>query len=195
MCACLKTQSIGTGPESANSALRELGLVESPIQNGETLKLCESFFAERLVESLERIRVLMESTGESAADAKRVRIGLSIAEANFWRSLRALERLQHRGAKKRRASSADLKLETGISNERKRDVGESVSWTDRLNFDPEVSLASPVVKGTWITAEQVLALLIDGWTWADIFRAHPELAEDDIRACLNYAIEEVNGKL
>lgn len=63
----------------------------------------------------------------------------------------------------------------------------------RLVFDPAVSDASPVVKGTWVTAAQVVSLVVDGWTWADVLAAHPELTEDDVRACLAYAVAEQEG--
>jgi len=58
--------------------------------------------------------------------------------------------------------------------------------TARLIFDPAVSDDSPVIKGTWVTASHVISLLVDGWSWADILRAHPEINEDDIRACTAY---------
>lgn len=60
---------------------------------------------------------------------------------------------------------------------------------NRLVFDPEISESSPIVKGTWITVSHVVSLVVDGWTWADIIRVHPELTEDDIRACLAHQIE------
>lgn len=56
----------------------------------------------------------------------------------------------------------------------------------RLVFDPNVSDDSPVVRGTWVTAAHVAALIVDGWTWSDILRSHPELVADDLRACLAY---------
>lgn len=62
-------------------------------------------------------------------------------------------------------------------------------WQDRLVFDENVSDDSPVVKGTWVTVSQVVTLIVDGFTWADILRSHPELTEDDIRVCLAFAIE------
>lgn len=62
-------------------------------------------------------------------------------------------------------------------------------WRDRLAFEPEVSDISPVVKGTWVTADQIISRIVDGWSWADILRDHPELSEDDIRACLSYTVE------
>jgi uncharacterized protein (DUF433 family) len=68
-------------------------------------------------------------------------------------------------------------------------------WADRLVFDVEVSDHSPVVKGTWITVSQVVSLILDGWSWSDILRAHPELAEDDIRVCLAYTVAQEQGDL
>ena len=63
-------------------------------------------------------------------------------------------------------------------------------WQDRLVFDENVSDDSPVVKGTWVTVSQVVNRVVDGFTWADILRTHPELTEDDIRVCLAFAIEQ-----
>jgi uncharacterized protein (DUF433 family) len=63
-------------------------------------------------------------------------------------------------------------------------------WAGRLVLDAEISTDSPVVRGTWVTVGQVVSLVVDGWSWADILRAHPELDVDDIRACLSYCVEE-----
>ena len=68
-------------------------------------------------------------------------------------------------------------------------------WLDRLVLDPNVSDSSPVVRGTWVTVGHVVSLVVDGWSWADILRTHPELTEDDLRACLTYAVEEENASL
>ncbi len=65
-------------------------------------------------------------------------------------------------------------------------------WQDRLVFDFNVSNESPVVRGTWITVAQIVTLIVDGQTWADILRSHPELTEEDIRFCLSYATEQEN---
>jgi uncharacterized protein (DUF433 family) len=65
-----------------------------------------------------------------------------------------------------------------------------VDWRTRLVLDPEISDVSPVVKGTWVSVGHVVSLVVDGWTWADILRAHPELTEEDVRACLAYTIHE-----
>ena len=67
------------------------------------------------------------------------------------------------------------------------------AWDGRLVFDFDVSDTSPVVKGTWIAVAHVVSQIVDGCTWADILRSHPELTEDDIRACVAYAMAEENS--
>jgi uncharacterized protein (DUF433 family) len=71
-------------------------------------------------------------------------------------------------------------------------VEEVPSWHDRLVYDFDISDISPVVKGTWVTVSHVVSLIVDGWTWSDILRSHPELTEDDIRTCVAYAMAEEN---
>lgn len=66
-------------------------------------------------------------------------------------------------------------------------------WQDRLVFDFNVSETSPVVKGTWVTVGHVVSLIIDGWSWSDVLRTHPELTEDDVRICLAYTVDQDNG--
>lgn len=63
-------------------------------------------------------------------------------------------------------------------------------WRSRLEFDDHHPNDWPVVRGTRLDAGRVVHLVIDGLTWSDILERHPELAEADIRACLNYAVEQ-----
>lgn len=84
---------------------------------------------------------------------------------------------------------------SAVSNEAPATGDASLRWKDRLALDPSVSERSPVVRGTWVTVGQVVSLVVDGWTWADILRAHPELTEEDIRACLWYSVTEDNSSL
>lgn len=57
---------------------------------------------------------------------------------------------------------------------------------DRITQDPKVMVGKPVVKGTRIPVERVLAHLEEN-DRADLFAAFPELTEEDVRACLAYA--------
>ena len=71
---------------------------------------------------------------------------------------------------------------------------DSVCWMDRLTWDDAVSEDSPIVRGTWITVGQVVSRIIDGWTWSDVLRAHPELCEDDIRSCIAFTVEDEDAR-
>jgi uncharacterized protein (DUF433 family) len=73
-------------------------------------------------------------------------------------------------------------------------AGDGEAWRKRLTWDGAVSQDSPVVRGTWITAGQVVSRIIDGWSWADVLRAHPELCDDDIRACLSFTVEDEESR-
>lgn len=61
-----------------------------------------------------------------------------------------------------------------------------VPLSEHLAIDPDVSAESPVIKGTWVTVAHLISLIVDGWSWSNILRTHPELTEDDIRAALAY---------
>ena len=60
------------------------------------------------------------------------------------------------------------------------------SYLDRIEQDPAIMVGKPVVKGTRIPVERVIAHLAEN-DRADLFAAFPELTDDDVRACLEYA--------
>jgi uncharacterized protein (DUF433 family) len=62
-------------------------------------------------------------------------------------------------------------------------------FRDRIVRDPEIMVGKPVVKGTRIPVERVLAHLEEA-DKADLFEAFPELTDDDVRACLAYARQQ-----
>jgi uncharacterized protein (DUF433 family) len=68
---------------------------------------------------------------------------------------------------------------------------EPVDYHDRIVRDPESSLGKPVVKGTRIPVETVLAKLAADPDFDELFRAYPPLTVDDVRAVLAYAHEKV----
>ena len=63
---------------------------------------------------------------------------------------------------------------------------EEFRYLDRIEQDPAIMVGKPVVKGTRIPVERVLAHLEEN-DRADLFAAFPELTEDDVRACLAFA--------
>jgi uncharacterized protein (DUF433 family) len=57
---------------------------------------------------------------------------------------------------------------------------------ERITTNPRVMAGKPVVKGTRIPVERVLRHLEEN-DRVDLFEAFPELTEEDIRACLEFA--------
>ena len=60
---------------------------------------------------------------------------------------------------------------------------------DRITVNPELHFGKPSVNGTRITVQNVLELLSNGLTFKEIIRDYyPDLVEEDIQACIQYAI-------
>jgi uncharacterized protein (DUF433 family) len=67
-------------------------------------------------------------------------------------------------------------------------------YQDRIVIDPEIMVGKPVVKGTRIPVERVIAHLAHNPELSDLFGAYPELRLDDVKACLAYAHARLEGK-
>jgi uncharacterized protein (DUF433 family) len=63
---------------------------------------------------------------------------------------------------------------------------------DRIVVDPRILVGKPVVKGTRIAVALVMDLLAHGCSEDEILADYPQLAREDIRACLAYANESVH---
>ena len=59
--------------------------------------------------------------------------------------------------------------------------------SERIEIKPEVCNGHPVVRGTRVSVDTVLAYLSAGDAIADILTAHPSLERDDVLACIEYA--------
>ena len=62
-----------------------------------------------------------------------------------------------------------------------------MAWQERIVADPAILVGKPVIRGTRLSVEFVVGLLVDGWSEADILQNYPGLAHEDIVACLRYA--------
>ncbi len=61
---------------------------------------------------------------------------------------------------------------------------------ERITVQPHVHFGKPCVAGTRITVQSVLELVRERVPAADICRDYyPDLSADDIRACVQYAID------
>jgi uncharacterized protein (DUF433 family) len=63
---------------------------------------------------------------------------------------------------------------------------------NRITVHPQIHFGKPCVQGTRIPVQQVLELVRDGIPFGEIIRDfYPDLTIEDIRACLQYAIDVV----
>jgi uncharacterized protein (DUF433 family) len=63
---------------------------------------------------------------------------------------------------------------------------------ERIAVNPAIHFGKPCVAGTRIPVQNVLELVREGLSFAEIIRDYyPDLEPEDIRACLQYAIDVV----
>ncbi len=63
---------------------------------------------------------------------------------------------------------------------------------DRISVNPRIHFGKPCVAGTRIPVQNVLELLREGISFAQIIADYyPDLTVEDIRACVQYAIDAV----
>ncbi len=60
---------------------------------------------------------------------------------------------------------------------------------DRIEINPRIMLGKPVIRGTRITVELILRKLGEGASEADLLKAYPQLAREDVHAAMTYAAE------
>ena len=64
--------------------------------------------------------------------------------------------------------------------------------TDRITFNPAQCGGRPCIRGMRIRVKDVLDLLAAGVPEKEILEDYPDLEADDIRACLEYAAEQID---
>jgi uncharacterized protein (DUF433 family) len=63
---------------------------------------------------------------------------------------------------------------------------------DRITVNPQIHFGKPCVSGTRIPVQNVLELVREGLSFTDIIRdCYPDLQPEDIRDCIQYAIDVV----
>jgi uncharacterized protein (DUF433 family) len=61
---------------------------------------------------------------------------------------------------------------------------------ERIQINPNIHFGKPCVSGTRIPVQNVLELIKEGITFEKIIKDYyPDLQVEDIRACIQYAIE------
>ena len=64
-----------------------------------------------------------------------------------------------------------------------------MDYMERIHLDPEIRSGKPVIKGTRITAYDILEYLASGMSQEEILADFPDLTAEDIRAALLFAAD------
>ncbi len=65
--------------------------------------------------------------------------------------------------------------------------------TPRITVNPHVHFGKPCIAGTRIPVQSVLELIREGCSFAEIIADYyPDITVEDIRACLQHAIDTMN---
>ena len=67
-----------------------------------------------------------------------------------------------------------------------------MKYADRITFNPNQCGGHPCVRGMRIRVKDVLGMMADGVSESEILSDFPYLQPEDIRACLEYAAQEVD---
>ncbi|MGA9451414.1 MAG: DUF433 domain-containing protein [Verrucomicrobiia bacterium] len=67
-----------------------------------------------------------------------------------------------------------------------------MNYADRITFNPNQCGGRPCIRGMRIRVQDVLEMLAAGVSESEILHDFPYLQGEDIRACLEYAAQEVN---
>lgn len=67
-----------------------------------------------------------------------------------------------------------------------------MKYADRITFNPNQCGGRPCIRGMRIRVKDVLGMLAAGVSETEILQDFPYLQPEDIRACLEYAAEQVN---
>ena len=59
----------------------------------------------------------------------------------------------------------------------------------KITIDPDIWHGKPIIRGSRLLVTTILELLAGGMTWDEIMDDYPTLEPDDIKACLEYAIQ------
>jgi uncharacterized protein (DUF433 family) len=71
---------------------------------------------------------------------------------------------------------------------------EQLLYQERIVTDPRILSGKPVVKGTRIAVDLVLEELAHNPDIEELLAAHPDLTQEDVKACLAYAKATVAGE-
>ncbi len=92
----------------------------------------------------------------------------------------------------RRATGVPTATVLGQSNKILQEVQCMAKLAERITVDPEQCGGRPCIRGMRIRVTDVLDLLANGLTATQVLEELPDLAPEDIQACLRFASQRLN---
>jgi len=71
---------------------------------------------------------------------------------------------------------------------------EKMKYKDRIEISQDILGGKPVIKGTRISVEFILELLVNGWDIQEIIKNYPQLSKEDILAAIEYSLQIVKNE-
>ncbi|MGQ3684271.1 MAG: DUF433 domain-containing protein [Candidatus Loosdrechtia sp.] len=63
-------------------------------------------------------------------------------------------------------------------------------YRNRITVNPKIHFGKPYIRGTRITVDNVLELVLEGIPFDEIIQNYyPDLRVEDIKACIQYALD------
>lgn len=57
---------------------------------------------------------------------------------------------------------------------------------ERIVVDPKIMVGKPIIQGTRIPVQYILELIAEGISFEEIIKEHPQLTQEDLRACVKF---------
>lgn len=67
-----------------------------------------------------------------------------------------------------------------------------MSYVDRITFNAKQCGGRPCIRGMRIRVKDVLDLLAAKVSWTEILADYPDLEQEDIQACIEYAANQLD---
>lgn len=65
------------------------------------------------------------------------------------------------------------------------------TWQGIIISTPNIMMGKPAIKGTRITVELIMEKLSEGMKTEELLEAYPHITEQQIQACLAYALDHL----
>jgi uncharacterized protein (DUF433 family) len=70
-----------------------------------------------------------------------------------------------------------------------------MDWRDHIVTDKNILLGKPIIKGTRISVELILELMVEGWTEHQILESYPSINPLQLRAVFAYLKDGLSDSL